>query len=114
MTAYSAASGIGLWRTDVHTASLAQLPRYDPHPMDKIGKAWVRAKRIDAGKPGSDPDQVSPDPAGCFEPTKSRIEIAKVSSAFAMEQIKYTTALPLDFAREGTAAPRVTDGVARR
>lgn len=29
-----------------------------------------------------------------------RIEIAKVSSAFAMEQIKYTTALPLQFARE--------------
>jgi Lrp/AsnC family transcriptional regulator, cysteine-sensing transcriptional activator len=28
----------------------------------------------------------------------SRIEISKVSSAFAMEQIKYTTALPLDFA----------------
>jgi len=26
-----------------------------------------------------------------------RIEIAKVSSAFAMEQIKYTTSLPLDF-----------------
>ena len=30
----------------------------------------------------------------------SRIEISKVSSAFAMEQIKYTTSLPLDFARE--------------
>jgi Lrp/AsnC family transcriptional regulator len=28
----------------------------------------------------------------------ARIEIAKVSSAFAMEQIKYTTALPLQFA----------------
>jgi Lrp/AsnC family transcriptional regulator len=28
----------------------------------------------------------------------SKIEISKVSSAFAMEQIKYTTALPLDFA----------------
>jgi Lrp/AsnC family transcriptional regulator len=28
----------------------------------------------------------------------SRIEISKVSSAFAMERIKYTTALPLDFA----------------
>src|SRR5262249_30250329 len=28
----------------------------------------------------------------------ARVEIAKVSSAFAMEQIKYTTALPLDFA----------------
>jgi len=30
----------------------------------------------------------------------SRIAISKVSSAFAMEQIKYTTALPLDFAIE--------------
>jgi Lrp/AsnC family transcriptional regulator len=28
----------------------------------------------------------------------SRIEISKVSSAFAMEQMKYTTELPLDFA----------------
>lgn len=35
----------------------------------------------------------------------SRIEIAKVSSAFAMEQIKYTTALPLQFAlADGDAA----------
>jgi Lrp/AsnC family transcriptional regulator len=33
----------------------------------------------------------------------ARIEIAKVSSAFAMEQIKYTTALPLQFARAATA-----------
>jgi Lrp/AsnC family transcriptional regulator len=30
----------------------------------------------------------------------SRIEISKVSSAFAMEQIKYTTALPLNFAMQ--------------
>ena len=30
----------------------------------------------------------------------SRIAISKVASAFAMEQIKYTTALPLAFARE--------------
>jgi Lrp/AsnC family transcriptional regulator len=28
----------------------------------------------------------------------SRVDVAKVSSAFAMERIKYTTALPLDFA----------------
>jgi Lrp/AsnC family transcriptional regulator len=33
----------------------------------------------------------------------SRIDIAKVSSAFAMEQIKYTTALPLQFALPGPA-----------
>jgi Lrp/AsnC family transcriptional regulator len=36
----------------------------------------------------------------------SRIQISKVSSAFAMEQIKYTTALPLDFALgEGRTRP---------
>jgi Lrp/AsnC family transcriptional regulator len=34
----------------------------------------------------------------------SRIEISKVSSAFAMEQIKYTTSLPLEFARTGRGA----------
>lgn len=31
----------------------------------------------------------------------ARVEIAKVSSAFAMEQIKYTTALPLNFIQSG-------------
>ena len=29
----------------------------------------------------------------------TRIDISKVSSAFAMEQIKYTTEMPLEFAR---------------
>jgi Lrp/AsnC family transcriptional regulator len=36
----------------------------------------------------------------------SRIEIAKVSSAFAMEQLKYTTALPLQFARARAKAAK--------
>jgi Lrp/AsnC family transcriptional regulator len=31
-----------------------------------------------------------------------RIELTEVSSAFAMDQIKFTTALPLDYAMEGT------------
>jgi Lrp/AsnC family transcriptional regulator len=31
-----------------------------------------------------------------------RIELSDVSSAFAMEQIKFTTALPLDYASEGS------------
>jgi Lrp/AsnC family transcriptional regulator len=34
----------------------------------------------------------------------SKIELSNVSSAFAMEQIKYTTALPLDFARDAVRA----------
>ena len=36
----------------------------------------------------------------------ARVEISKVSSAFAMEQIKYTTALPLDFALRPRAADK--------
>lgn len=36
----------------------------------------------------------------------ARIEIAKVSSAFAMEQIKYTTELPLSFALPAKAPPQ--------
>ena len=35
----------------------------------------------------------------------ARIEISKVSSAFAMEQIKYTTELPLGFALRAGAFP---------
>jgi Lrp/AsnC family transcriptional regulator len=40
----------------------------------------------------------------------AKIDIANVSSAFAMEQIKYTTALPLDFARAAIAAERTAAG----
>ena len=36
----------------------------------------------------------------------ARVEISKVSSAFAMEHIKYTTALPLDFALRPRAADK--------
>lgn len=43
----------------------------------------------------------------------SRVEVAKVSSAFAMERIKYTTALPLDFAL-GTAHGTARGGQAVR
>lgn len=42
----------------------------------------------------------------------ARIEIAKVSSAFAMEQIKYTTALPLQFALAEVRAARTERGPA--
>lgn len=38
----------------------------------------------------------------------SRISITKVSSAFAMEQIKYTTAVPLSFARDAVAAGKLS------
>ncbi len=35
----------------------------------------------------------------------TKVEFAKVSSAFAMEEIKHTTALPLEFARPAPEAP---------
>jgi Lrp/AsnC family transcriptional regulator len=38
-----------------------------------------------------------------------RIELTNVSSAFAMEQIKYTTALPLSYAEEQAKAARLRD-----
>ena len=44
----------------------------------------------------------------------SRVEISKVSSAFAMEQIKYTTALPLDFALRPALAKAKKDNGGRR
>ena len=44
----------------------------------------------------------------------ARIEIAKVSSAFAMEQIKYTTALPLQFARSNGDAAASSNGEEKR
>jgi Lrp/AsnC family transcriptional regulator len=45
----------------------------------------------------------------------ARIEIAKVSSAFAMEQIKYTTALPMQFARSNAGeAGAGSDGDEKR
>jgi len=44
----------------------------------------------------------------------ARIEIAKVSSAFAMEQIKYTTALPLQFARGNGSDAAGSDGEEKR
>ncbi|MEO1793097.1 MAG: Lrp/AsnC family transcriptional regulator [Pseudomonadota bacterium] len=36
----------------------------------------------------------------------AKIDISKVASAFAMEQIKYTTALPLSFAEDAVVKPR--------
>lgn len=36
----------------------------------------------------------------------SKIDISKVASAFAMEQIKYTTALPLEYAKDKAARNR--------
>lgn len=42
----------------------------------------------------------------------SRIEIAKVSSIFAIEQIKYTTALPLQFALTGARSNHNKRGAA--
>ena len=35
----------------------------------------------------------------CYKQLIARIDLFDVSSSFAMEQIKYTTALPLDYAR---------------
>jgi Lrp/AsnC family transcriptional regulator len=52
---------------------------------------------------------VVPDIAGydaVYKKLIKDVELLDVSSSFAMEQIKYTTALPLDFVeRSGTSLP---------
>lgn len=44
----------------------------------------------------------------------TKVDIAKVSSAFAMEEIKHTTSMPLEFARAEAIARRQDDGSAKR
>jgi len=51
--------------------------RHDSDAIHESGKPWIRAKRINSRKPPVEPDHVCFEPAGCFEPAKSRIGVAK-------------------------------------
>ena len=64
--------------------------------MPEIVDAWRMSGDVDYLMHVVVPDIAAYD--DFYKKLISRIEISKVSSAFAMEQIKYTTALPLDFA----------------
>ena len=83
-------------KTDEH--SLAWLERFHAAVVDfpEVVEFYRMSGEVDYLLRVVVPDIAAYD--GFYKKLISRIEISKVSSAFAMEQIKYTTALPLDFA----------------
>jgi len=56
---------------------LLLLSRHDSDATDEIGEAWVRAKRIDAGKAGGEILYFASEPTGGLNPLQSRIRIAQ-------------------------------------
>lgn len=84
-------------KTDAH--SLAWLERFHAAVIDfpEVVEFYRMSGEVDYLLRVVVPDIAAYD--AFYKRLISRIEISKVSSAFAMEQIKYTTALPLDFAR---------------
>jgi Lrp/AsnC family transcriptional regulator len=83
-------------KTDQH--SLAWLERFHAAVVDfpEVVEFYRMSGEVDYLLRVVVPDIAAYD--GFYKKLISKIEISKVSSAFAMEQIKYTTALPLDFA----------------
>jgi len=83
-------------KTDQH--SLAWLERFHAAVVDfpEVVEIYRMSGEVDYLLRVVVPDIAAYD--AFYKKLISRIEISKVSSAFAMEQIKYTTALPLDFA----------------
>jgi Lrp/AsnC family transcriptional regulator len=88
-------------KTDTH--SLAWLERFHAAVVDfpEVVEFYRMSGEVDYLLRVVVPDIAAYD--AFYKKLIARVEIAKVSSAFAMERIKYTTALPLDFARRGAA-----------
>jgi len=91
-------------KTDQH--SLAWLERFHNAVADlpEVAEFYRMSGEIDYLMRVVVPDIAAYD--AFYKKLISRIEVSKISSAFAMEQIKYTTALPLSFAligKEGAA-----------
>jgi Lrp/AsnC family transcriptional regulator len=84
-------------RTDQH--NLAWLERFREAMADlpEVVEAYRMSGEIDYLLRVVVPDIAAYD--AFYKRLISKLEIAKVSSAFAMEQLKYTTELPLHFAR---------------
>lgn len=83
-------------KTDQH--SLAWLEKFHAAVVDfpEVAEFYRMSGDVDYLLRVVVPDIAAYD--GFYKRLIDRIEISKVSSAFAMEQIKYTTALPLSFA----------------
>lgn len=84
-------------KTDQH--SLAWLERFHAAVVDfpEVAEFYRMSGEVDYLLRVVVPDIAAYD--AFYKRLIERVEISKVSSAFAMEQIKYTTALPLSFAR---------------
>lgn len=84
-------------KTDKH--NLAWLEKFHAAVQDlpEVVEAYRMSGEVDYLLKVTVPDIAAYDVF--YKKLVSRVEIAKVSSAFAMEQMKYTTALPLQFAR---------------
>ena len=97
---------------------LLLLRRHDSHAADEIGEAWVRAKRIDAGKTGGEILYVASEPAGGIKPFQSRIGISQACVENHKRNGRSTTLSkkPLEFAEEahGFVAPAAAPPPARK
>jgi Lrp/AsnC family transcriptional regulator len=84
-------------KTNQHTLDWLERFRAAIIDMSEVVEAYRMAGEVDYLLRVVVPDIAAYD--DFYKRLISRLEISKVSSAFAMEQMKYTTALPLQFAK---------------
>ncbi len=89
-------------KTDQHNISWLQKFHAAVVDLPEVIEAYRMSGEIDYLLKVTVPDIAAYDIF--YKKLVSRVEISKVSSAFAMEQMKYTTALPLHFARDESRA----------
>lgn len=89
-------------KTDQHTLDWLERFRAAIRDLPEVVEAYRMSGEIDYLLRVVVPDIAAYD--AFYKQLIGRIEIAKVSSAFAMEQMKYTTELPLQFARPATGS----------
>jgi Lrp/AsnC family transcriptional regulator len=85
-------------KTDQHNLAWLQKFHAAVQDLPEVVEAYRMSGEIDYLLRVAVPDIAAYD--AFYKKLVSRVEIAKVSSAFSMEQMKYTTALPLQYARE--------------
>lgn len=84
-------------KTDQHNLAWLEQFRAAVADFPEVVEAYRMSGEIDYLLRVVVPDIAAYD--GFYKRLIAKLEIAKVSSAFAMEQLKYTTELPLHFAR---------------
>jgi Lrp/AsnC family transcriptional regulator len=84
-------------KTDQHNLAWLETFRAAVADLPEVVEAYRMSGEVDYLLRVVVPDIAAYD--GFYKRLISKLEIAKVSSAFAMEQMKYSTALPLQFAK---------------